>query len=295
MDRLDPVFLLSHPEIVTPAAPWCARVDNVELGILLLAQPWIEAEGWHRADLERGLGRLSGTLPVGPLYFQRINRAVARLETMDALGGEGKGRRRRFRVTPRGFATLVLNLQVLEADPTLTGGEFEMKRALVATWHLVLDSISRIGGGTLEFDEETGRFFDEVERLELWGQRLITDEILGRALDILSLIDRQRAAIESRMERIARSAKSTPDAGHEATGTGASAPLASVPMNLDAATLAAVRGLALATLPRLHLDAATSRYRRYLEYLDDLARLHRRELQVVNLGAMRRLTGGSRR
>ena len=111
--RIDPSFLLRNPDLVLPNAPWCCWLNNVELGILLLAQPWMAEAGVGRSDLERQLGLLGADVPIGPLYFQRINRAVAQLEERGQLDALEGGRRRRFVLSPQGFAALLLNLQVL--------------------------------------------------------------------------------------------------------------------------------------------------------------------------------------
>jgi hypothetical protein len=104
MNEISPTFLLEHPELVEPAAPWCVWLKNLELGVLLLAQPWIGGGGLRRADLEHQLARLAAAdLPVGPVYFQRINRAVAALVDRGQLAGEAAGRRPGFVITPQGF------------------------------------------------------------------------------------------------------------------------------------------------------------------------------------------------
>jgi 2-methylcitrate dehydratase PrpD len=104
VDDFTPDFLLGNSDLVEPAAAWCIWLDNIELGILLLAQPWIAAGGLRRADLERQLQRLGGDMPIGPIYFQRVSRAVRSLEERDQVQGQGSGRGRRFTVTPQGFA-----------------------------------------------------------------------------------------------------------------------------------------------------------------------------------------------
>ncbi len=296
MPDLDPNFLLDNPELVAPTAPWCVRLENLELGTLLLAQPWLAGGGIGRADLERQLSHLARDLPLGPVYFQRVSRAVARLEEMGALRGRGKGRSRRFLLTPSGFAALILNLRVLAADPTVDGSEFELKRALVAMCNLVLERVSELPGEA-PADPEMDRFFDEAERLTVLGRPVITDEIVGRALDILGLVEIQRqrilhlldAAVD-RLEQISAQADLLGGVDlarlPESPAPGTAKPLAGGP-----ATTGMVRSLATHTLPRLSLRATILRYRSYLDYLDRLTRLYSRELKVIDLGTLRRLTG----
>jgi hypothetical protein len=310
---LDPAWLLAYPESVTPSAPWCVRLDNLELGVLLLTQPWLAGEGLRRADLERQLGRLGATLPLGAVYFQRVKRAVARLEEVGALLGIGEGRARRFVLAPEGFAALMVNLRVLAADPTLDGSEFELKRALVALWNLVFDRLSEAG----EEDEETGprapaaeAFFAAVEALRLFDQTVVTEDGLREALDVLRLIALQREAVEQRLAEVrgpeaAHPVQSSeprdsfrvttrlePQVGYrfepeqlrEEGLTEAAELLAASP---EAAAL--LRDLTVDVLPTLAREGAVLRYERYLEYLEGLARLHAGALGRVSLDAVRAL------
>jgi hypothetical protein len=296
MDDGNPAVLLHNPELVQAVAPWCVVLDNLELGILLLAQPWLASGGMRRADLERQLSHLAQDLPIGPVYFQRVNRAVARLEDMEAVSGEGSGRWRRFVVTPRGFAALILNLRVLHADPTIDGSEFEFKRALVAMWNLVLERVSELPE-ELPLDPALEDFFHEVEGLEVWGRRVVTDELVGRALDILGLIEVQRQRIAQLLEQTERRLEQLRAQGELLRDVDLAdlakrlAPGAAASLMEDPAAAAMVRVLATTALPDLNLRVAALRYRRYVEYLDELATLYSRELRVVDLDAMRRLAG----
>jgi hypothetical protein len=288
-------FLLSNPSLVAPVAPWCAALDNLELGILLLTQPWLAGGGQRRADLERQLSRLAVDLPIGPIYFQRVKRAVTRLGEIGAVRSEGSGRSGRFVVTPRGFAALILNLRVLREDPTIDGSEFELKRALVAMWNLVFERFSALPE-ELPLDPEMEAFFDEVESLEVWDRKVITDEMLGRALDILVLIaDQSRrvkqllAMTESRLEQLRSKLEemNVVDLARlaESRGPGAASSLAR-----DPAAAEMIRTIATTALPGFNLRAAALRYRRYLEYLEDLAGMYSRELRVVDFEAIRQLS-----
>lgn len=299
MESAEPAFLLSRPELVTAGAPWCVRLGNLELGILVLAHPWLAGGGVRRAELERRLAALGRDLPLGPVglgpvYFQRVNRAVTRLEAIGALGRpEGAGSRR-FAVTPPGFAALVLNLRVLEADPTVDGGEFELKRALVGLWSLVVRRVTELPEA-LEVGAEADRFFAEVEALEVLGRRVITDELVARALDVLSLVAEQRrrveeleASAEARLRRLATGAELV-----TALDLGSLSPAAG-PAGNELAAL--IHALATGAAPRLALEAALLRYRGYLGYLDGLAELYARGLagepERPGLDALRRLAGG---
>jgi hypothetical protein len=277
MPALTPALLLESPERVLVEAPWCAVLDNLELGILLLTQPWVVGAGLRRADLERQLARLD--LPLGPVYFQRVKRAVARLEEIGAMQGSGEGRARSFMVTPEGFAALLLNLCVLHADPTLDGSEFELKRSLVAMLNLLFDRLTE-----LPVEEgaspETERFFDEVERLAVLGERVITEEVEGQALDILRLIAEQRRKVEGllisvrdRLDWVESEVRTLGDADLAGLGVLAEAP----------ETLAAARDLVTGVFPRLGLSATVLRYEQYLRYLDELAALYAGELKTVGL------------
>lgn len=295
MSSLSPDDLLANPELVTPVAPWCVALDNLELGILLLAQPWVAGGGQRRADLEHQLAGLGHHLPLGPVYFQRVKRAVARLEEIGAVAAGGGGRSRRFAVTPRGLAALLLNLRVLRADPTLDGSEFELKRSLVAVWNLVLERVRELPGG-MHLGPDLETFLDQVEGLTVFGHRVITDPVVAGALDLLGLIDNQRrrvrrllAAAEEELGRVTGEAElaESLDLAHLAHS-----PAAADSPTLDPAALAMARTLATRTLPRLSLEARVLRYERYLEYLDGLTLLHARELEVVDLKALRRLATG---
>jgi hypothetical protein len=277
MPALTPAFLLENPERVLAEAPWCAVLDNLELGILLLAQPWVVGAGLRRADLERQLARLD--LPLGPVYFQRVKRAVARLEEIGAMQGSGEGRARSFVVAPEGFAALLLNLCVLHADPTLDGSEFELKRSLVAMLNLLFDRLTELPVER-EQSPEIERFFEEVERLVVLGERVITEEVEGQALDVLRLISEQRRKVEglliSARDRLGRGdsgARTLGDADLAGLGVLAEAPEA----------LAAARDLVTVVFPRLGLSAIVLRYEQYLRYLDELAALYAGELKTVGL------------
>jgi hypothetical protein len=290
--ELTPTFLLHNPELVTPVAPWCVAVENLELGILLLAQPWMAGDGVRRADLERQLGELAVTLPLGPVYFQRVKRAVARLVEIGAMQAVGSGRSQSFVVTAQGFATLILNLRVLRADPTIDGSEFELKRALVAMWNLVLERMGELPE-EVQLPPESERFFDQVEELTVLGEQVISEQVMAEALDLLRLVATQREQVK----RLLAAALQRLDRAEAEAGTlrgvdlsqlaargfdRAAAILADTP-----GALAMVRGMAAGVLPQLNLRATVLRYRQYLQYLDELTTLYAGELKTVDLDAVR--------
>jgi hypothetical protein len=290
--ELTPTFLLHNPELVTPVAPWCVAVENLELGILLLAQPWMAGDGLRRADLERQLGGLAATLPLGPIYFQRVKRSVARLVDIGAMQAVGAGRAQSFVVTPQGFAALILNLQVLRADPTIDGSEFELKRALVAMWNLVLERMEELPE-EVQLPPESERFFDQVEALTVLGEQVINEQVMAEALDLLRLVATQReqvgrllAAARQRLERAEAEAGTLRGVDlSQLVARGfdrAAAALADTP-----GALAMVRGMASGVLPQLSLRATVLRYQQYLCYLDELTALYAGELKTVDLDAVR--------
>jgi hypothetical protein len=293
MDDVDPDFLLGSPDLVTPAAPWCVPLDNLELGILLLTLPWIAAEGIRRADLERRLATLGPDMPVGTIYFQRVSRAVAALEQNTTLRGTGRGRQRRFVATPEGFAALILNLRTLRSDPTLDGSEFELKRALVAMWNVVAERIVELPV-ELSWTPDVDRFFERVETLTVLGRPVVTDALMSRAFDVLGLVDLQRRRV-----RAAREAAATELARAEARASLLrQAPVAALglsggadPEGATRQTLDAVRSLASHAIPALRVRATLVRYDAYLVYLDELTSLYAHTLKIVDIGRLRNVLG----
>ncbi|HEX9942082.1 MAG TPA: hypothetical protein VGG03_08700 [Thermoanaerobaculia bacterium] len=284
MPSLSPAIPLDQG---TAEAPWCARLDNLEMGLLLLAVPWAAGAGLRRADLERQLASLD--LPFGPIYFQRIKRAVARLEEIGALRGSGEGRARRFVVTPEGFAALLLNLCVLHADPTLDGSEFELKRSLVSTLNRFFERLSE-QPEEARLSPGSERFFDAVERLTVLGEPVITEEVEGQALDVLRLIAEQRRQVELLLNSVRErqaweesesGTLSELDMAQRLTEAGFGEAV-----SLLAADPNALRELATDVFPWLGHSATVLRYEHYLRYLDDLAALYATELKTVGLQSL---------
>ena len=297
MDELTPSFLLDHEDLVTPLAPWCVWLDNLELTILLLAQPWIGSGGLRRAELERQLGRLGTDLPVGPIYFQRVNRATASLVDRRQLDSLGNGRQRRFATTSGGFAALLLNLQVLRTDPTLDGSEFELKRSLVSLWNLIVDRFLR-RSEELSVNRDLVELFKDLEELELWAHQIISDQVVSDAFNILRLIETQRARVE-RLAEASEAKLQTARMQQRLVGAADSSSSTPIPQINGAAitheqAVAAVQLVAASSAPQMAAEASLARYRNYLRYLDELSTMYAAELRIVDLPALRSAMTGPR-
>jgi hypothetical protein len=255
------------------------RLDNLELGILLLVQPWLAVGGLRRAELERRIVGLASDLPLGPVYFQRVKRTVARLEEIGAVRNlsETDEKSQKFVATPQGFAAFILNLHVLHADPTLDGGELEMKRALVSRCNLILDWLAELPDEVLT-PPDIEAFFAEVEQLSVYGQRVIAPQVITEALDILRLLASQRRKIEERLEA-ARRLEIEPARG--------GFPDAATLLAGSPGALGLIQEMASVVLPRLGRQAIVLRYEHFLRYLDELAALYAGELKTVALESVR--------
>lgn len=293
-----PEQLLQNPALVTPVAPWCSVLKNLDLGLVLLAQPWIAGKGLRRGDFERDLTDLATSLPFGPLYFQRISRTAADLEEKAILQGSGSGRNRRFVLTPRGFASLILNLYVLQDDPTLDGSEFELKRELVAMWNLTIDRLLT-SGSQFPLGSEVASFFEEVDRLTIFGKPVITAQTLKEAFSVLRLVASQRERVTRLKAQIETRAKETQAQmellkAADLSQIDLSAFEERMPILKDNPALAElVRGIATSAVPTLSLEAQIMRYDAYLKYLERLERAYAAQLTVVDISKFRRrLAGG---
>jgi hypothetical protein len=252
----------------------------------------------RRAELEQQLGRFGADLPVGPIYFQKVNRATAALEDRGQLESLGSGRSRRFATTSRGFAALLLNLQVLRADPTVDGSEFELKRSLVALWNLVVDRFL-LSSENMPLDGGLIRLFSELEELELWTRRIITDQTVANAFNILRLIETQRNRV-AQMAKACETRLQTARMQQQLVGAADSSRSTAPPEVRQTAitpeqAMAAVQQVAAGTAPRMAAAASLVRYRSYLRYLDELATMYANELEIVDLAALRSAMAGRRR
>ena len=293
-----PEFLLDNPDLVLPVAPWCSRLSNLELGILLLTQPWLAEGGLQRADLERRLSKLGDDMPVGQVYFQRVNRSTALLEKRGQLVGSGDGRQRRFALSPEGFGALILNLQVMHDDPTVDGSEFELKRSLVAMGNVAVERLLEMPSEVDLGGELTG-WFEAVDRLEVWGQRILTDRVHATAFDILHLLELQRGRVRGllesarrRVEEMQMHARLLRSADLSGLKPGSSQIGPSRDAGRDHIVRMA-RTLAAGGMPELAARARQVRYEAFLRYLDDLDALYSKELGVVDVAAFRRAMTGS--
>jgi len=289
-----PAVLLENPELVSAQAPWCTWLENHELAILLLAQPWLARSGVRRSELQGELERLAGDLPLGPLYFQRISRSAELLADRGQLRRQGSGRARRYQTTVGGLAALILNLQVLRADPTVDGSEFEMKRALVALWNLVAVQMT---GAALAVEAAPGmaRLLEGLGHLEIWGRPVISDAVLEGAFDLLGLIRTQRERV-AKLEVEAEARRRAVAAGYPlAASAGPSSrkvqAAVAAPESVEEA-VALARAVATGIVPRIEAEAAQLRYRAYARYLEGLGRLYTRTLPVVDLASVRRAVFG---
>lgn len=301
MEEVSPEVLLGSPELVTPVARWCAVLDNLELGLVLLSQPWIAGLGLRRADFERHLGELATSMPLGNVYFQRVNRVVADLEKRGVLLGTGGGRDRRFTLTPQGFAALLLNLRVLRTpDPTLDGSEFEFKRELAAMWNLMMERILE-SPPEHEFAPAITLFFTQVDQLQIWGRPVITADVVRDAFNVLRLIDLQQTNVarlkHQAEERFVQTRAQVSllrnvdfsKIDWSAMGEGVAA------IKDDPALVEMVRKVATSVAPELGVEVQVARYSGYLDYLESLKRIYSRELKFVDISVFRarvsRVTG----
>ncbi len=292
--HLTPAFLLDNPALVEPTAPWCRRLDRLEIAIVSACPPWSAGGGSLRADLERTLRQLSEQLPLGPIYYQRVSRAVKGLDKCGVLKGSGSGRQRRFRLTARGFAALILNLCVPSPGAALDRTEMELQRTLVARWNLLAERLAELPADLLPTPAESD-FFDRLRGLELWGQQIITDELLRRAMDVSRLIAEER----ERTAELRKLAAKRLELAQAATDPLIEIDLGRLLGSAAVATaapeaLVALRDLVAGVLPRLDLETSVLRLDSHLDYLDRLDRLYAKRQKVVEIDLLRRLLGGAK-
>lgn len=299
MIDFSPGQLLQNEALIAPIAPWCAPLDNLDLGIALVAQPWIVGAGLRRSDFERQLEALATSLPLGHVYFQRVNRAVANLESRGVLLGSGDGRDRRFALAPEGFAALILNLHVLRADPTLDGSEFEFKLELVAHWNLTLHRLLT-SLPDIAFPPDMRSFFDRIEQLTVFGKAVITSQLIKDAFSVVQLIAHQR----NNVVRLKSQAESRMTETHAQTEFFRTADLSQ--LNLDAlgeqaaflkdspAMQEILRMVATSGAPQLSARARIIRYEAYLDYLKRLKSAYSsHESNVVDINMFRQRLAGA--
>jgi len=272
-------------------------LDNLDLGIALVTQPWIVGSGLRRAEIERHLGLLSSSLPIGNIYFQRVNRAVATLESRSLLLGSGQDRDRRFVLTPEGFAALILNLHVLRSDPTLDGSEFEFKLELVAHFNLTLDRLLS-AASRIAFPASMQSFFERLERLTVLGKPVLSMDLIKDAFDIHRLIAQQRTNV-SGLKSLAEARLAQTHAVSEFFRTADLSQLNVDGLGEHAALLRdtnalqeVVRTIATSGAPQLSARGQIIRYESYLAYLTQLMAVYSSEPNVVDITMFRRRVAG---
>lgn len=284
-----PEALLDHPA-VTPAAPWCRKLDLFELALVLALQPAGLGRPMNRGELLAHVSSVGGSTPLGKTYFQKVNRAISKLVSWKIVRASGRGKTQVFALAPTGFASLLLNVRHLETDPTDDPSEFELKLVVVAAWSLMVDQLSDI---KLKPPAVAGvsTFFGEVEAITIGGRLVVTPELVEDTFNVLRHVERQRARVEAMAAQAEAAAASIAessdvfaqiDVGQLLDGEAAKdATLAKL-----IETAAEVIG---ARLPVLSARARALRYRRYLDYLRDLGGLYGEGLKGVDLAAYRQL------
>jgi hypothetical protein len=290
-----PERFLEHPAIGV-LAPWCVRLDNLELVIALALQPVLAPKPLRRAELEEQLMRLADRLPVGPVYLQRVIRAVARLEEAGILRGAGAARSRRFTLTPEGFAALLVNLRVLDADPTIDGGEFELKKEIVSVWHLTIDQAKHEGGLSIAVGSQLREFWDQVVQVSIGGLLVMPPDVVEDTLNLFRLIDRQRQRVLLLVERERIELKRDEEqvAFFRTADFATVAAMAPPGVNMTPELWEGMR-LAAQTNAFVHTSRSKLlRYQSFLGYLNSLDALYRPEFKDIEFEDLRRLAKGRR-
>lgn len=297
MVEFTPRFLLNNPQVMKPVAKWCVALDNLELALVLVLQPWaVDGGGRTRAQLERIVAEMAAQLPLGAVYFQRISRAVSELERRGLIKGTGDGRNRLFVETPEGFAAVIINLLTLRDDPTINASEFEFRREIVAVWSLlfqrVTESISSLP--ELKVSSDLKSFYEAVDQVCILGKQVITPEIVTDAFSITGLINRQRehvTGLRSQVEQQLPEARQQTELMRAVDISKLNVDeLRQIPMFRENPNLAIelVRACGTSSLLPVALEARVARYDAYLRYLDSLAAIYGRELQIFDFEAFRR-------
>jgi hypothetical protein len=272
---LSPAHLL---DTTTSIAPWCRRLEPMEMSLLLIAVPFIGPV--RRADFPRRLSDVGITESlIGALYFQRIDRTVEQFVKIGAMEHEGASREKAYRTTAKGFAAILLNLSVLDRDPTLDGTEFELKREIAAALHVGIGAaIAAVPH--LPAQSPARQFFEELFKLEVLGRSVVSNELLVSAADVHALINRQRQNVGKRLERVQREANEMHAlrrilgaaglGGAVKSGLVQEAPaFLSQPEFLGVATALATSGA-----PEAEVQSRILRYQAYTAYLDRLSELY---------------------
>ena len=303
-----PENLLDHPALRS-VAPWCRRLEPLELAILAVTpmrgvgEPCTRGElvsriadfGEHlvgkpvASDAPRRPGRANATPLVGDLYYQRTSRAVVALQEAGVLAARGRGRRLGYWVTPPGFVSLILNLRSVTFDPVFEPSEFELRREIIAVIVALFDGLElSSGGGGATVTREMLRFTEDVDAVTLGDVTVMSHELFEDTFDMMKFIGRSRARTGLILQEIAR----------------LEAEVASMKPVEDAAAdemLAhnGIRGEAFARawqrarlkLPSLSLRSIGARYRAHLHYLDELTDVYASITRTISLPDYRKAKG----
>jgi len=293
MKQLTPSFLLDNPSLVQPIAPWCIPLESHELGILLMAQPWVVGSGVRRADLEKQLSEMFRDFISKPIYFQMVKRSVEKLEQCGSLKGLGKGRNRKFVLTPEGFAALIINIQVVRADPTIDGSEFEFKRELVAMWNIMMD---RIVETPLEFSipQAIVDFFKVIDEIRIWNQPVITVDVMKDAFNVQKLITGQRESLNMELQKLESSLENAKiQADYLKNVDFSQLDLTSLGKDLlsilkgNPDLLRIIIKLSTTAMPQISIQGKIVRYHQYIKYMDALSEMYQKELKIVDINILR--------
>lgn len=282
-----PEALLGHPAVLK-TAPWCRQLDPFELAVVLSLMPQGFGRDASCAELLVRVSEMGGTIALGKAYFQRVNRTVGHFVKWRIAGVSGRGTRRAFHLRPEGFAALVLNVRRLDADPTNDPSEFELKREVVTVWALMLDQLKDLPAARpppVMLD-----FLEHVDELTVGRRRILTPDVIEETFDIFAFIGRQRRQVESSLTAIEGLVTMVETSAVAFQGVDLRELVhPDLVDDADAASVLEVAAQLMTTrLPSLVLRARALRYRRYLDYLDDLVGMYGETFKGVDLGAYRR-------
>jgi len=287
MKWFSPRSLLENPGAVLAEAPWCRTYDPVEMGVLLATHPIPIGDGLNRGQIDTRLRALADDLPLGHVYYQRVNRAVAHLDDQCALRGEGRGRNRCFSMTPEGFVGLVLNLQVLRSDPTIDGSEFELKREIVAMWNLLLMRLAPLIDSS-SLPPALVEFYQQVAKVKIAGEPVLNDRTFRPAFDIGALVDQQRKRVQRFRDEAVRQHTEAIEQTELLTRPGSTGVELPPELRNNPEVQRIVREFATSGIPELSFAAKISRYEAYLSYLDQLDEMYGPRLELDHIDSLGR-------
>jgi hypothetical protein len=251
----------------------------MELWAALFTAPWVDEDGPRVATIERHLATMGIGLPLGPVYFQRVNRLVADLAECHILKARGADRARQYSLTPEGFVAVVLNMSATFADPTVEGIEFELKRVIAETQAALAGLFT--APEDVEIPPRLAKFFSDVDEVELLGKRVMSRDVAIEAFSIHALVERQirhvrrlHAAADAQVHqaRAAATIEADPRALEEAFRVAFGTP----ELRLSADTLRMAVQVARSPAATSAAEANALRYVHELAYLEELARHYAR-------------------